>query len=210
MIEIGIIDDHAIVRSGLRQLFSTTVDMRVVVDAASGKELFEIITSRHVDVLLLDIMMPGQDGYQVLRALRQVAPSVAILIFSGYPEEHHAIEFLRQGADGYLNKNCDGLQVIDAIRTLKLTGRYITPRVADLLANQLERKQGALPHTELSEREREVFLMLARGSTVGDISREMELSEKTVSTYRARAMRKLSLKTNSDLTYYAVRHHLIE
>ena len=210
MINVGIVDDHAIVRSGLRQFLSEHVDLRVAGEAANGREAIDLIRNAEVDVLLMDLAMPGQSGLDALAMLRAKAPKMGILILSGYPEEHYAISMIRQGASGYLNKECDPKEIVEAIRTVALGRRYVTPGVAELLAQQLNRKDDAPVHEQLSEREFQVFLKLARGETAGDIAKSLSLSVKTVSTYRTRLMEKMGLASNSDLTYYALKNRLID
>jgi DNA-binding NarL/FixJ family response regulator len=210
MIRVGIVDDHAIVRSGLRQYFSEQVDLRVAGEAASGREAIDLVRTTELDVLVMDLSMPGQSGLDALAMIRAKAPDVGILILSGYPEEHYALNLIRQGASGYLNKECDPAEIVEAVRAISLGRRYITPAVADLLARQLDRKDDALPHEQLSEREFQVFLRLARGQTAGDIAEALSLSVKTVSTYRTRLMEKMALSSNSDLTYYALKNGLID
>ena len=210
MIRIGIVDDHAIVRSGLKQFFSEHTDLRVVGEAGSGREAIDLVRNTELDVLVMDLSMPGQSGIDALSMIHAKAPDVGILILSGYPEEHYAMNLIRQGASGYLNKECDPKTIVDAIRTIALGRRYITPVVADLLARQLDRKDDAPPHEQLSEREFQVFLKLAKGESAGDIAETLSLSVKTVSTYRTRLMEKLNLSTNSDLTYYALKNKLID
>ena len=163
-----------------------------------------------MDVLLMDLSMPGQSGIDALAMIRAKAPDVGILILSGYPEEHYAMNLIRQGASGYLNKECDPGEIVEAIRTIALGKRYITPTVAELLAQQLNRKNDSMPHEHLSEREFQVFLKLAKGQTAGDIAEALSLSVKTVSTYRTRLMEKMALSSNSDLTYYALKNNLID
>ncbi len=212
MINIGIVDDHAIVRTGLKQFFSEQVDLRVVGEAASGREAIDLVRSTpELDVLVLDLSMPGQSGIDALGMIRAKAPDVGILILSGYPEEHYAVNLIRQGADGYLNKECDPMEIVSAIRTIAVGRRYISPAVAELLVHQLNHKDGGgPPHENLSEREFQVFLKLAKGETAGDIATALSLSVKTVSTYRTRLMEKMSLASNSDLTYYALKNKLID
>jgi len=158
----------------------------------------------------MDLSMPGQSGIDALAMIRAKAPDVGILILSGYPEEHYAMNLIRQGASGYLNKECDPVEIVNAIRTVAMGRRYITPAVAELLAQQLNRKDDAAPHEQLSEREFQVFLKLAQGETAGDIAKALSLSVKTVSTYRTRLMEKMGLASNSDLTYYALKNKLID
>ncbi|MDM0104941.1 response regulator transcription factor [Variovorax sp. J22R24] len=209
MIKIGIVDDHAIVRTGLKDFFSQHVDLRVVGEAATGREAIDLVRSHEIDVLVMDLSMPGQSGIDAIAMVRAKAPDTGILILSGYPEEHYAMNLIRQGASGYLNKECDPKEIVDAIRTISLGRRYITPAVAELLARQLDRKNDAAPHEQLSEREFQVFLKLATGETAGSIAEHLSLSVKTVSTYRSRLMEKMNLASNSDLTYYALKNQLI-
>ena len=210
MIKVGIVDDHTIVRSGLRQFLAEYVDVRVAGEASNGREAIDLVRNTEIDVLIMDLSMPGQSGLDALAMLRAKAPDMGILILSGYPEEHYALNLIRQGASGYLNKECDPKEIVEAIRTISLGRRYITPVVAELLAQQLNRKDQALPHDQLSEREFQVFLKLAKGATAGEIAEILSLSVKTVSTYRTRLMEKMSLSSNSDLTYYALKNGLID
>jgi two-component system, NarL family, invasion response regulator UvrY len=211
MINIGIVDDHAIVRTGLRQFFSEQVDLRVVGEAASGREAIELVrTTTDMDVLVLDLSMPGQSGIDALGMIRAKAPDLGILILSGYPEEQYALNLIRQGASGYLNKECDPMEIVSAIHTIAMGRRYISPSVAALLGEQLNRKDSGPAHQQLSEREFQVFLKLAKGESAGDIAKTLSLSIKTVSTYRTRVMEKMSLASNSDLTYYALKNSLID
>lgn len=209
-IRIGIVDDHTIVRSGLRQFFEEEADLQVVGEAASGRDAIDLVRKVEMDVLLMDLSMPGQTGIDALGMIRAKAPDLAILILSGYPEEHYALNLIRQGASGYLNKQCEPAEIITAIRTVAQGRRYITPQVAELLAQQLNKPESGEPHEQLSEREFQVFLRLAKGETVGAIAEALSLSVKTVSTYRTRIMEKMVLTSNSDLTYYALKNKLID
>lgn len=193
MIRIGIVDDHAIVRSGLRQFLGDEVDFRVTAEAANGRDALEIVR-----------------GVDTLAAIKARWPELPVLILSGFPETHYATTLLRQGASGYLNKECDPQEIATAIRAVALGRRYITSAVAELLADSVSGERDQLPHESLSERELQVFLRLAKGETVGTVADQMCLSVKTVSTYRSRVMDKLKLQSNSDLTYYAMKNGLIQ
>jgi DNA-binding NarL/FixJ family response regulator len=210
MIRIAIIDDHAIVRAGLRQFLAEHEDLAVVAEAASGREALDIVRKAEVDVIVMDISMPGQSGIDALAAIRARAPTLPVLILSGFPEEHYATALLRQGASGYLNKDCDPEEIVRAIRTVHRGRKYITAGVAERLAEGLGGGSDKPLHEQLSERELQVFLRLARGETVGHIAEGMSLSVKTVSTYRTRVMEKMKLASNSDLTYYALKTGLIQ
>ena len=209
MIKVGIVDDHSIVRSGLRQFLSEEVDLRVTGEARNGREALDLARGGEVDVLLLDISMPDQGGVDALAAIKARFPQLPVLILSGFPEAQYATALLRQGASGYLNKDCDPQDIAAAIRTVSLGRRYISPAVAEMLAdglNQIDRP----PHEALSERELQVFLRLAKGETVGAIAQSMFLSVKTVSTYRSRVLEKMNFKTNADITSYALRNGLMQ
>lgn len=209
MIKIVIVDDHAIVRAGLREHFADELDMRVTGEAANGREALNLVRAGEVDVVLMDLSMPDQSGVDALAAIKARAPDLPVLILSGFPEEHYAVTLLRKGASGYLNKDCDPDDIIKAVRTVYRGRRYISANVAELLAD--DHTDGSkLPHELLSEREFQVFLRLAKGETIGHIAEGMSLSVKTVSTYRTRVMEKMNLQSNSDLTYYAMKNGLIE
>lgn len=210
MIRIVIVDDHAIVRTGLRQYFSEQVDLRVTGEASNGREALELVRGGDVDVILMDLSMPDQSGVDALAAIKAREPQLPVLILSGFPETHYAVTLLKQGASGYLNKECDPEEIVTAIRTVARGRRYITPGVAELLADGLAGGQDQAPHAQLSERELQVFLRLAKGETIGHMAESMSLSVKTVSTYRSRVLEKLKLGSNSDLTYYALKNGLIQ
>jgi DNA-binding NarL/FixJ family response regulator len=210
MIRIAIVDDHAIVRSGLKQYFSEQVDLRVTGEAANGREALDLVRKGDIDVLVMDLSMPDQSGVDALAAIKARAPELPVLILSGFPEEHYATTLLRQGASGYLNKECDPEEIVTAIRTVYRGRKYITSGVAQLLADGLSGSGDKAPHELLSEREFQVFLRLAKGETIGHMADSMSLSVKTVSTYRSRVMEKMNLESNSDLTYYALKNGLIQ
>ena len=209
MIRVAIVDDHAIVRAGLRQFFSEQVDLRVTGEAANGREAVDLVRRGEVDVMVMGLSMPEHGGVDALAAIRARAPDLPVLILSGFPETHYATTLLRQGASGYLNKECDPEEIVRAIRTVYRGRRYITAPVAELLADSLGGNPDKLPHEQLSEREFQVFLRLAKGETIGNMADSMSLSVKTVSTYRTRVMEKMKLESNSDLTYYALKNGLI-
>jgi two-component system invasion response regulator UvrY len=211
MIRIGIVDDHSIVRTGLRQYLSEHVDLRVTGEASNGREALELARQGEVDVLLLDLSLPDQNGIEALAAIKARFPDLAVLILSGFPESHYATTMLRHGASGYLNKECDPQEIVAAIRTVARGRRYINAAVGELLADGVGTGNADQPlHDSLSERELQVFLRLAKGETVGHIAESMFLSVKTVSTYRTRVLEKLKLQTNSEMTYYALKNGLIQ
>ena len=210
MIRIAIVDDHALVRAGLRQFFADQVDLRVTAEAASGREALDIVRKGDVDVVLLDIGMPDVSGVDALAAIRARAPELPVLILSGYAEAHYATTLLRLGASGYLNKDCDPEDIVRAVRTVARGRKFITPAVAEQLADSLGGAGERPLHEQLSERELQVFLRLAQGQTIGHLADSLCLSVKTVSTYRGRVMEKMHLASNSDLTYHALKNGLIQ
>lgn len=210
MIKLGLVDDHAIIRTGLKEFFSHHTDLQVVAEGANGKEALEMVRQHDLDVLIMDLSMPELSGLDALPLLKAKAPDLGILVFSTHPQEHYAVNLIRQGASGYINKESDPEEIVKAVRLIALGKRYITLEVADLLAQQLDKDSNAAPHEQLSEREFQVFIKLAQGKSPSDIADELALSIKTVSTYRTRLLEKMALSTNSDLTYYALKNGLIE
>lgn len=211
MIRIAIVDDHAIVRAGLRQFFAAHEDLEVVAEAANGREAVDIARGGEVDVIVMDLSMGDHGGLEALAAIKERMPDLPVLILSALPELHYATTLLQQGASGYLNKDCDPEQIAEAVHVVYGGRKYITAAVAERLADALAGGGGEkLLHQKLSQRELHVFLRLAKGEAVGSIAENMFLSAKTVSTYRTRVMEKLNLASNSDLTYYALKHDLIQ
>ncbi len=210
VVRVGIADDHPITRTALRGYLDDQDDIRVVAEASSGREAIDLVRTQEIDVLLLDLDMPGQSGIDALTMIKAKAEHVAVLVLSGYPEHQYAVPLIRNGASGYLNKACEPSEICTAIRRVAQGGRYITPVVAELLASQVITPTPGGLHEQLSARELQVFLKLAQGCTAGEVAAELSLSAKTVSTYRARLMRKLEARSNSDLTYYALKHRLLD
>jgi two-component system invasion response regulator UvrY len=210
LVRVGIADDHPITRTALRCYLDEQEGISVIAEASSGREAIDLVRTHAVDVLLLDLDMPGQSGIDALTMIRAKAEHVAILILSGYPEHQYAVPLIRNGASGYLNKSCEPCEIVSAIRRVAQGARYITPAVAELLASQVITPSPGGLHEQLSARELQVFLKLAQGCSAGQVAAELSLSAKTVSTYRARLMRKLDARSNSDLTYYALKHRLLD
>ncbi len=209
MIRILVVDDHAIVREGLKQILSDVEDMSVLAEAANGQEALDKIRRATFDVILMDISMPGRSGLEILKDIKGEHPKLPVLILSMHPEEQYAIRALRAGAAGYMNKASAPDELIGAIRKVSAGRKYVSPSVAEKLAFELGTDSEKLPHEQLSDREYQVMLMLASGRTVSEIAEELCLSVKTISTYRARIMEKMNLKKNAELTLYAVEHRLL-
>ncbi|MFZ6643099.1 response regulator [Undibacterium sp. TC4M20W] len=210
MIRIAVCDDHQIVRAGFKQIFSEVSDFEVVAEATTGREALEIARKEACDVMLLDISMPDQSGIDTLRTIKQGQPDLPILILSGYPAQQYAVNLLKMGANGYLNKECDAHELIKAVRTVSTGRRYVSADVGEILAQGFDHDAETALHTDLSDREFQVFLRLAKGESVSDIALTLSLSVKTISTYRTRVMEKMNLQSNCDLTYYAMKNNLLE
>lgn len=208
-VRIGLMDDHAVVRAGLRHYLHLAPDLRVVWEAPDATDATIRSAPAGLDVLVMDLMMPGPNAIDAMAAVRDALPSTAILIYSGYAEDQYAASALREGARGYLTKGCDPQEVMVAVRTLHAGHRHISPRVAEVLARRLTDEPRAASHQRLSSREFQVFLKLAQGCAPAEAAAALSLSPKAVSTYRTRVLDKLELHSNSELTYYAVKHRLI-
>jgi DNA-binding NarL/FixJ family response regulator len=209
MKRVLLVDDHSIVRQGLRNLIELESDMEVAGEASSGNEAIKLARSNGYDVVVLDISMPDKNGVDTLRDLKHVSPDLPVLILSGYAEAQYALNLIRSGCKGYLSKDADSEEIIRAIRTIANGKRYISPELAELMTNELIRPTDKLLHETLSDREFQVFFKLAGGLSATEIADELCISVKTVSTYRTRVLEKMNLKTNADLTYYAIKNQLI-
>ncbi|MBW1820032.1 MAG: response regulator transcription factor [Deltaproteobacteria bacterium] len=209
MIRILIADDHAIVRQGLKQIVSETGDMIVAGEAADGRELLALMKGQACDVVLLDIAMPGRGGLETLKQLKRERPDLPVLILSVYPEEQYAVRALKAGAAGYLNKESAPEELVAAIRIAARGKKYVSPAVAETLASRLDEDSPGPPHKTLSDREYQVMAMLASGRTVSEIAGELSLSVKTISTNRTRLLKKMGMRTNAELTYYAIKEGLV-
>lgn len=209
MLQIAIVDDHEIVRAGFREMLADASGLAVAFEAGSGEEALERLGEQVCDVLLLDLALPGLSGVDILRTLRQRHPAVRVLVLSGYPEDRYAIAMIRNGADGYLAKECSREQLLQAIRTVAQGRRYLSPHMASLLADEAAGERAEQPHLALSGRELQVFLRLARGESVSEIAASLNLSIKTISTYRSRLLDKLGVGSNAELAGYALRHGLL-
>lgn len=204
MIRLLVADDHEVVREGLRRILDPVDDLEVVAEAADGEEALEKIRKGDVDVALLDISMPGMSGLEVLEKVNSEVPGVAVVILSMHDEKRYAARAFRLGAMGYLTKARTSEELLTALRRVSQGQRYIAESLAEQLADLLGGEEPALEHQALSEREYQVMIRLARGRRTGEIARELELSPKTVSTYRTRVLRKMGLENNAALTSYAI------
>jgi len=209
VIQVVLCDDHAVLRRGIRDTLTESPDICVTGEAGSYPELREVLRKAACDVLLLDLNLPGRSGLEVLASLKESHPEVKVLIVSMYPEDQYALRCLKAGAHGYANKAGDPVQLIAAVQTVVQGRKYLTPEVAQLLADSLAQPTPELPHESLSERELQTLVKIASGRRLSDIAEELMLSPKTVSVYRARVLEKLRLANNAELTVYAIRNRLV-
>jgi DNA-binding NarL/FixJ family response regulator len=209
MIRLLVVDDHELVRIGLRQVFAGRVDMEIAREASSGEAAIELINREPFDVALVDLALADVSGMDVLKKARKIQPDMAVLIVSGYPEEQYAVSLLRAGASGFVSKDAPPDNLVSAVLAARQGRRYMSAKVAGRLAKGGGPQTDAPPHDILSEREFQIFCKLAGGQTVSEIARELTLSVKTVSTYRTRILEKMDFKSNADITYYAVKNSLI-
>ena len=209
MIHVVLCDDHAVLRRGIRDTLTESPEICVTGEAGSYSELREVLRSATCDVLLLDLNLPGRSGLEALASLKESHPAIKVLIVSMYPEDQYALRCLKAGAHGYANKGSDPVQLIAAVQTVVQGRKYLTPEVAQLLADSLAQPTPELPHEQLSERELQTLVKIASGRRLSDIAEELLLSPKTVSVYRARVLEKLKLTNNAELTVYAIRNRLV-
>jgi two-component system, NarL family, invasion response regulator UvrY len=210
MIRVLIADDHVIVRKGLTQIVSDTPDVMVVGEAGNGHDVLGFVREHDCDVVLLDIAMPGKDGLDTLKELKIIKPLLPVLVLSMYPEEQYAVRLLKAGASGYLTKESAPEELVAAIRKVSSRGKYISASLGEKLAFLLDSGGGEqLPHEQLSDREFQVMLLIAGGKTASIVAEEMCLSVKTVSTYRARALRKMGMRNNAEFAFYAMKEGLL-
>lgn len=207
---ILIADDHAIVREGVKQIIRGLPEVNLIEEVPDGNEAFAKICSTSYDVVILDIAMPGMSGLDVLQRMKDRNIQARVLMFSFYPQEQYAIRAFKLGASGYLSKDSAFDELATAIRKIAAGGRYVSAALAERLLFQDIDPAGRLPHEALSEREFQIMIQLARGHSVTEIAHTLFLSDKTVSTYRARLLEKMGLRTNADLTMYALKNKLIE
>jgi two-component system, NarL family, invasion response regulator UvrY len=209
MLRFLIADDHAVVRKGLKQILQDAFPSALIEEVADAEELLKRVNKEEWDTVISDISMPGRSGLDVLQQIRQAHPKLPILILSMHHEDQYAIRVLKAGASGYLNKDSAPEDLVKAVNHVLLGKKYITSSIAEKLVTAVDQDGKKFTHEYLSDREFEVLKLLASGKSVSDISEQISLSVSTISTYRARIMTKLSLRTNADLTFYSFEHKLI-
>jgi two-component system invasion response regulator UvrY len=210
MIRVLIADDHTIVRSGLRQLLNDEADVETVGEARNGNEVLELLSRAKVDVVVLDISMPGRNGLDTLKEIRKQYPAVSVVVLSMHPKDQYAVRILKAGAAAYVTKESAPDELVRAIRRAAGGHKYITPDVAEMLADFLQNRNPDEPHRLLTDRELQVFMMVAAGKSSSLIANELNLSIKTISTYKSRIVEKTGLNTSSEITRYSIEHGLLK
>ena len=210
MLKVLIADDHAVVRQGLTQILADMPELTVAGECSTGEETLQKLRSEEWDLVVMDISMPGRNGLELLRSVKENHPDLPVLVLSMHPEDQYAVRMHKAGASGYLTKESAPEELVKAIRKIIGGGRYVSPSLAELLASQIDSGLARPTHESLSDREFQVIRMLAEGRTVKEIADELVLSVKTISTYRARALEKLDLRTNAQLIHYAFHNGLVE
>lgn len=209
MIRILIADDHEMVREGLKRILGGETDFQIVGEAADGIEALALVRDKAIDVLLLDMSMPGRSGIELIKQIKEAKPKLPILIVSMHREEQYAVRSIRAGASGYVCKDGPSATLIGAIRKLASGGRFVSPQVMEGLAFSHGEENATLPHTLLSDREFEVFLLLAAGHGVTDIAERLGISVKTISTHKTHLLEKMHLTSTTELVRYVIKHDLL-
>lgn len=210
MIHILIADDHAIVREGLKQIVTEEPDIKVIGEAENASQVFELLQSLAINIIILDINMPGKSGLEALKDLRKDYPKIPVLILSMYSEEQYGLRALKAGASGFLKKVSAPEELVKAIRKIFSGGKYISPELAEKLADNFEDNRKALRHEQLSNRELQIMCEIGRGKTAEEMAEDLSISIHTVYSYRNRILDKMKLKSNVELTQYVIKNKLIE
>lgn len=210
MINILVADDHAIVREGLKQIVAEETDMKVAGEASNANELFDLMDKEKWDIVVLDINMPGKGGLEALKEIRTLYSKIPVLILSMFGEDQYGLRAIKAGASGYLKKVSAPTELVSAIRKIVNGGKYINPSLAEKLAEIVDKPNRGFQHDSLSDREYQIMCFIATGRSAEEIADELALSIHTVYTYRNRILEKMHLKSNVELTQYAIQNKLIE
>ncbi|ROL59439.1 DNA-binding response regulator [Bacteroidetes/Chlorobi group bacterium ChocPot_Mid] len=209
MMKIAIADDHAIVRKGLKLILETEFGDVTLDESSSGDELIDLVRHNNYDLIILDISMPGKDVLDTLKDLKDLKPNIPILIFSMNPEKAYAVRMLKSGASGYINKDCSHEELIEAIKKV-ISGRgYISSTLSELLASEIREGSEKPIHQTLTDREFQIFCMIASGNSLDEIAEKLFLSKNTISNHRNNIMKKLKLKNNAEITAYAMKNEIV-
>ena len=209
MIRVFVTDDHELLREGIKKVLKEELDIRVTGEARTAAETLGKIQPDLFDVVILDLSLPDRNGLDIIRELKQIDNKAAILILSMYPEDQFAVRSIKAGASAYLSKNISSKELSEAIRIILKGERYLTSSLAELITNELRQDSNKNTHDALSDREYQVFLLIASGKNVTTIAGELSLSVKTISVYRANILKKMNLKNNAEITYYAFKNDLV-
>jgi len=205
---VAICDDHKIVREGLKQIINEFDGFEVVIEAESGEQLINKLRDIEVDLLILDVSLPGRSGLEVLKQIKGMQPDLGVLVLSMYPEDQFAIRMLKAGASGYLHKDSAPEVLKQALSTISNGGEYLSDKITKLLYREMSSNGDELPHKRLSDREYEVLLYIGEGKSISEIAAQLSLSVKTISTYRTRILEKMNIENNSDMVKYIMLHDL--
>lgn len=209
-LKLLIVDHQPVVLEGLKQILKASEDLSIVGTTLSGFDAIKLTRQTPVDIVLMEIALPDRNGLEVVKQIKKENPQISIIIFSALKEEQYAVRALKSGASGYLNKHSSAADIIQAIRLVASGLKYISPELAQELANNLNQEFDGEPHRSLSDREFQTLTMIAMGKSVSDIAKELSLSVKTISEYRARVLLKMKLRHNAELTHYAIKNQLVE
>ena len=207
--KVLVADDHAVVREGLKRILTQDRSIEVVAEAGDGAAALARACEVDLDVVVLDMSMPGRGGLETLQELKRMRPQLGVLVLSMHPEDQYAVRVLREGADGYLSKESAAEELISALRKIYDGGKYVSATLAERLASTVERGFEGPPHERLSTREFQVLVLIAQGRTVTEIGEELHLSVKTISTYRTRILDKMGMKNNAALMHYAIEEGIV-
>lgn len=210
MHHVLIADDHALIRQGLRKLLDAQHDLRIAAEASNAAEVVQLLSRLTIDLVIMDVNMPGQSGIDILRELQAHAPKTRVLMLSMHPEETIAVRALKAGAAGYVTKDSPPEELLKAIRKVLGGGKYVSEAVADRLAEDLAKPSNDRPHEHLSQREFDVLCLIGQGKAVSEIAQTLSLSVPTITTYRSRILQKMNMKTTAELIHYAIKHQLVE
>ena len=210
MINILMVDDHAIVREGLSRIINDTTEITIAAEASTGEEAIKKVNNQTFDLVLLDISMPGKNGLQTLKEIKKIKKNLPVLMLSMHAEEQYAIRAIKAGASGYLTKDSASNMLVQAIEKIYNGGKFISQEVAELLVSDIYHNEDKQAHEHLSDREFEIFKLIVKGNSVKIIAKNLAISDKTVSTYRSRVLKKMHMKTNSDIIHYAIENNLVE
>lgn len=209
MIKILIADDHAIVRRGLKEILEEQPGMRVAGEAGNAQDVLEFLRGQSCDLVVLDLVMPGKNGLDLVKAIKEGYPRLPVLVLSVHPEDQFAVRALKAGASGYMTKESAPEELVKAVRKVVAGGKYVSPSLAERLAFEVESGSTDVPHKALSDREYQVLCRIGSGKTITEIGNELSLSPKTISSYRARILNKMQMKTTAQLTHYAIKNGLV-